>query len=192
MNDPVPLPVTDKRDALRAKIDAAERRNAERTLADQAREAASLAVDYTRANPLTVIGGAVALGLVIGLLTRPGRRVAGQALHSASDAISGAASSAKASMSGATARQGSRIGEMVAEAAMAYLMTAIDELLETARAGQDKAAELGDAAGTQAKRMTANASEAASSAADSTRALARKTADVAVGVVRDLRRKTKG
>lgn len=192
MNDPVPLPVTDKRDALRAKIDAAERRNAERTLADQAREAANSAVDYTRANPLTVIGGAVALGLVIGLLTRPGRRVAGRALHGAGDAISGAASSAKASLGGATARQGSRIGEMVVEAAMTYLMTAMDELLDTARAGQHKATELGDAAGTQAKKLSANASEAAGSAADSTRALARKTADAAVGVVRDLRRKTKG
>ncbi len=81
---------------------------------------------------------------------------------------------------------------MITEAAMAYLMTAVDELLETARAGQDKAAELGDAAGTQAKKLSANASEAAGSAADSTRALARKTAGVAVGVVRDLRRKTKG
>lgn len=192
MTNPVTLPVTDKRDALRAKIEAAERRNAERTLADQAREAADSAVDYTRANPLTVIGGAVAVGLVIGLLTRPGRRVAGQAFHSASDAISGAASSAKASMGGATARQGSRIGEMFAETAMTYLMTAIDELLETARAGQDKAAELGDVAGTQAKKLSANASEAAGSAAETTRALARKTADAAVGVVRDLRRKTKG
>ncbi len=192
MNNPIPLPVTDKRDALRAKIEAAERRNADRTLADQAREAANSAVDYTRANPLTVIGGAVALGLVIGLLTRPGRRVAGRALHGASDAISGAASSAKASMSGPTARKGSRMGEMFAEAAMAYLMTALDEVLETARAGQDKAAELGDAAGVQAKKLSANASEAAGSAADTTRAIARKTVDAAVGVVRDLRRKTKG
>ncbi len=192
MTDPVPFPASDKRDALRAKIEAAERRNAERTLADQARETASSVVDYTRANPLTVIGGAVAAGLVIGLLTRPGRRVAGRALHGASDAISGAASSAKATVSGTTSRQGSRIGMMIGEAAIAYLMTAMDDLLETARAGQDKAADLGDAAGTQAKRITANASEAAGSAADSTRALARKTADVAVGVVRDLRRKTKG
>lgn len=192
MTDPIPLPVTDKRDALRAKIEAAERRNAERTLADQAREAANSAVDYTRANPLTVIGGAVAVGLVIGLLTRPGRRVAGRALHGASDAISGAAASAKSTVTGATSRQGSRIGTMIGEAAITYLMTAVDDLIETARAGQDKAADLGDAAGTQAKRITANATEAAGSAADSTRALARKTADVAVGVVRDIRRKTKG
>ncbi len=192
MTDPVPLPVSDKRDALRAKIEAAERRNAERTLADQARETASSVVDYTRANPLTVIGGALAAGLLVGLLTRPGRRVAGRALHGAGDAISGAASSAKATVTGATSRRGSRVGEMIGEAAMGYLMTALDELLETARTGQDKAAEFGDAAGTQAKRITANATEAAGSAADSTRALARKTADAAVGVVRDLRRKTKG
>ncbi|MFO6447239.1 hypothetical protein ACLBKU_08855 [Erythrobacter sp. NE805] len=180
MSTPSP---TDQRDALRARIEAAERRNAERTLADQAREAAGAAADYTRAHPLTVIGGAVALGLAIGLLTRPGRRVARQA----GEAISGAASSASAGVKQATTRGRSRIGAMIGDAAFSYLMAAVEELLETARAGQDKAAELGDATGTQAKRLSAGASEAA----DSTRALARKTADVAVGVVRDLRRKTK-
>ena len=41
----------------------------------QRSEAAGAAVDYTRAHPLTVIGGALALGLAIGLLTRPGRAV---------------------------------------------------------------------------------------------------------------------
>ncbi len=190
MNDHSPSP--DKRDALRARIEAAERRNAERTLADQAREAASSAAQYTRAHPLAVVGGAVALGLVIGLLTRPGRRFAGQALHSAGEAISDAASSASSGVKTISLRGGSRIGEMIGEAAITYLMTAIDELLETARAEQDKAVGLGDAAGTQAKRLSANASDAAGSAADSTRALARKTADVAAGVVRDIRRKTKG
>lgn len=193
MNDQsTPIASGDKRDALRARIEAAERRNAERTLADQAREAASAAADYTRAHPLTVIGGAVALGLVIGLLTRPGRRVAGQAFHTAGEAISDATSSATSGIKRVTSHGGSRIGHAIGEAAMGYLMTAIDDLLDTARAGQEKAAELGDAAGTQAKRLSANASEAAGSAADNTRALARKTADVAAGVVRDIRRKTKG
>ncbi len=185
-------PATDQRDALRAKIEASERRNAERTLAEQAREAAGAAAEYTRAHPLTVIGGAVAAGLAIGLLTRPGRRVAGQALHSAGEAISGAGSKASSSVKGLGTRGGSRIGTVIGETAMGYIMTALDELLDTARAGQDKAAELGDAAGTQAKRLSANASDAAASATDSTLALARKTADVAVGVVRDIRRKTKG
>jgi hypothetical protein len=192
MTDPTPLPGADSRDALRARIEAAERRNADRTLADQAREAAEAAVDYTRANPLTVIGGALAVGLVIGLLTRPGRRMAGRALHSTADTISSTASSARSGARNLTARSGSGLGRMIGQAVMGYAMTMIDEAMETARAGQERAAELGDAAGTQAKKLSANASEAAGTAAGNTRAFARKTRDAAAGVVRDLGRKTKG
>jgi len=188
MTDLVPI---DKRDALRARIEAAERRNAERTLADQAREAADAAADYTRAHPLTVIGGAVALGLVIGLLTRPGRRFASEAYHSASDAISDVASTASSSVKRVTRRRGSPLGERIGEAVMGYVMAAIDELLEAARTGQERAADLGEAAGTQARKLSAEASGAAGAAADSTRDIVRKTADVAAGVVRDIRRKTK-
>jgi hypothetical protein len=192
MTDPTPLPGADSRDALRARIEAAERRNADRTLADQAREAAEAAVDYTRANPLTVIGGALAVGLVIGLLTRPGRRMAGRALHSTADTISSTASSARSGARNLTTRSGSGLGRMIGQAVMGYAMTMIDEAMETARAGQERAAELGDAAGTQAKKLSANASEAAGTAAGNTRAFARKTRDAAAGVVRDLGRKTKG
>jgi hypothetical protein len=191
MTDPTPIAGGDSRDALRARIEAAERRNAERTLADQAREAATAAVDYTRAHPLTVIGGALALGLVIGLLTRPGRRVASRTLHSASDAISGAASSARSGARNVTARSGSRLGQMVGQAAVTYALSLLDEVMEAARTGQDRAAELGEAAGAQAKTISARTSEAAGSAAGSTRALARKTADAAAGAMRDLGRKTK-
>ena len=67
MNDAAPLAPATARDALRARIEAAERRNAERSLTDQARDAADAAIDYTRAHPLTVIGGALAFGLVIGI-----------------------------------------------------------------------------------------------------------------------------
>lgn len=183
---------THQRDALRARIEAAERRNAERTLADQARETATAAADYTRAHPLTVIGGAVALGLVIGLLTRPGRRVAGQALHSAGEAISDAASTASSGVKRVTGRTGSRIGDLIGEAVMGYVMTAIDELIEAARSGQARAGELGEAAGKEARKLSDTASDAAGAAADSTRELVRKTADVAVGVVREIRSKTKG
>ncbi len=190
MTEPTPFPTPDKRDALRAKIDAAERRNAERTLAEQAREAATAAADYTRAHPLTVIGGAVAAGLVIGLLTRPGRRAAERALHGAGDAISGAASSAKSGVKRVTSRGSSRFGTMLSEAVVGYLMTVIEEIVEGARAAQDRAEALGDAAGTQARKLSADASHAAGSAADETRALARKTADAALGVVRDFRRRT--
>ena len=192
MNDPIPLPGAGSRDALRARIEAAERRNADRTLADQAREAAEAAVDYTRTNPLTVIGGALAVGLLIGLLTRPGRRMASRAAHSTADAISGTASSARSGVSNLTSRGGSRMGRMIGDAAIGYVMTMIDEVMETARTGQERAAELGDAAGTQAKKLSANASEAAGTAAGNTRAFARSARDAAAGVVRDLGRKTKG
>lgn len=192
MTEPTPLPTPDKRDALRARIEAAERRNAERNLADQARDAANAAVDYTRANPLTVIGGAVAFGLVLGLLTRPGRRVASKALHGASDAISGAASSASSGVKSLTSRGGSRLGTMIGEAAVAYAMTIIDDLLDAAEEGKERAGDLSQAAGAKAKKLSADASDAAGSAADSTRQLARKAQEAAVGVVRDLRRRTKG
>ena len=192
MTDTLPRPANDQRDALRARIEAAERRNAERSLADQARAAADSAIDYTRANPLTVIGGAIAFGLVIGLLTRPGRRVAGRALHGAGGAISGAATSASSGVKSVAARGGSRLGTMLGEAAVAYVMTLIDDAVEAARAGKERAGDLGEAAGAQARRLSAEAENAAGTAADNTRALARKTREAALGVVRDFRDRTRG
>lgn len=180
-----------QRDRLRARIEAAERRNSERNLADQARAAADAAMDYTRANPLTVIGGAVAAGLVIGLLTRPGRRVASRALTSAGDAISGAASTASAGVKSVTSRGGSRLSSLFGEAAVAWLMTVIDDVLDAAREGKDRAENLGEAAGAQARKLSDGASDVAGSAADSTRNLARQARDAALGVVRDIRRQTK-
>lgn len=181
-----------KRDSLRAKIEAAERRNADRTLADSAREAAKAAADYTRAHPLTVIGGALAVGLAIGLLTRPGRRVARQVVSSASGAVSGAAASATSGVKGVAARGSSRIGLMLGEAAIAYIMTLVDDALETARTGQERAEEFGGAAGAQARKLRASAGDAVDTAAASSRDLARKTRSTAKRVVSDLRRKTKG
>lgn len=193
MTDQLPFDsTTGQRDALRARIEAAERRNAERSLADQARDAASSAAEYTRAHPLTVIGGALALGLVIGLLTRPGRQVAGRALQGAGETISGAASSASAGARGLAARGGSRLAAMLGEAAVAYVMTLIDEVVEAARSGQERAEDLGDVAGAKARKLSAEAGEAAGSAADSTRALARRTRAAALGVVRDIRDRARG
>jgi hypothetical protein len=166
----VPAP----RDSLRARIEAAERRNAERSLADQARAAANAAVDYTRANPLTVIGGALAVGLAIGLLTRPGRQLASRVAHSTGDAVSGAASSATSGVKRLAASGGSRIGTLLGEAAVAYLMTLVDKALDAASEGRDKAGELSEAAGTKA------------------RGLAQKSRDTAGRVVAEIKRKTKG
>lgn len=191
MTDQFGLPTDGKRDSLRARIETAERRNAERTLADNARTAASAASDYTRAHPLTVIGGALAVGLAIGLLTRPGRRVARRVVSSASDAVSGAASSAKLGVKGVAARGGSRLGILLGEAAVASIMSLIDDALVTARSVQERAGELGGATGTQARKLTADAAHAAESVAENSKSLSRKTRSAAGRLARDLVRKTK-
>ncbi len=179
----------DKRDSLRARIEAAERRNADRTLADQARAAADAAVDYTRANPLTVIGGALAAGVVIGLLTRPGRRMASRAYHNVSETISDASSSVSRRARGLTSRSPSRFSDLIGDTAMAYIVKLLDDAVEGARAAQDRAEALGDAAGTQARKLGHKAADAAGSTADSSRAFARKASSAAADAVRDLRRK---
>ncbi len=173
MTDQAPMSVDSKRDSLRARIDAAERRNADRTLADKALEVTDAAIDYTKAHPLTVIGGAVAAGLVIGLLTRPGRQVARRVVNSASGAVSGAAATASSGVKGVTSRGGSRIGMMLGEAVIGYIMTVIDEAADAARAGQDRAGEITDTASTQV------------------RDLARKSRAKADSVVADIKSKTK-
>ncbi|MEQ5786727.1 hypothetical protein J3454_02340 [Erythrobacter sp. NFXS35] len=183
---------TDKRDALRAKIDAAERRNAERSLADQAREAASAAADYTREHPLTVLSGAVVLGLLIGLATRPGRRVATRAAGAVGAAASGAAGSAASGVKGLTARGGTRIGTLMNDAALAYVMKLIDDVMDAARSGQDRIEDLGDEAEATARRIRRDAAHAIGTAADTTRGAARKSRRKTARVVRDTVNKVKG
>ena len=161
MTDLSPFSTDGKRDALRARIEAAERRNAERTLAVQAREAASAAVDYTRAHPLTVIGGALAVGLAIGLLTRPGRQLAHRVATGAGEAVSGARSSAASGVKRVAVRSGSQLGTLIGEAVMSYVMTMIDEALDTARSGQERAADLGEAASSKVQEARSAAARLA-------------------------------
>ncbi|WP_296716726.1 hypothetical protein [Erythrobacter sp.] len=192
MTDVTVLTPTDKRDALRAKIDAAERRNAERSLADQAREAASAAADYTREHPLTVISGAVVVGLLLGLATRPGRRVATRAAGAVGVAASGAASSAASGVKGLTARGSSTMSTLVSDAAMAYVMKLIDDVVDAARSGQDRIEDLGDEAEATARRARRKAAHALGTAADTTRDAARKSRRKTSRVVRDTVKKVKG
>lgn len=187
-----PQSADSQRDALRARIEAAERRNAERTLAVQAREAASAAAQYTRAHPLTVIGGALALGLAIGLLTRPGRAAARRVVQTTSHAVSGAAATATSGTKRVAARGGVQIGTMLGEALMGYVLTAIDEALDAARTGQERAGEFGEAATTEARKLSASAADAAGTASDRTRKLAGQARSAATKVVKELTRKAQG
>ncbi|WP_086618452.1 hypothetical protein [Erythrobacter tepidarius] len=165
------------RDSLRARIEAAERRNAERGLADQAREAAAAATDYARAHPLAVVGGALVLGLLVGLVTRPGRQVAARAAGAVSAAASDAASSATSGVKALAARSGSRLGTLLGEAVIAYGIQVIENVLEQSRAGQERLSDLSETAGEQARNVTAGLADTARKAARAARRVANKTED---------------
>ena len=65
----------EKRDQLRARIEAGERRNEERSLMDQAKDVADSAVEFAKKHPVATVAGAVAVGLAIGAMTRRGREL---------------------------------------------------------------------------------------------------------------------
>ena len=186
-----------KRDELRQKIEANERRIAERTLGEQAKEAAQAAADYTRANPLTVIAGAVVVGLTIGLMTKPGRRVAGKAASSAAsaateaaskvgDAASNAAEAATDTVKNAAKDRTSAIWALIADALVGYAIKLIDDALGGPNAGKDTLEDLGDSAASKARTLRREASYMAGSVADKGRAATRRTRRRAERAVRDL------
>lgn len=186
MNDNAPTPA-EKRDELRAKIEASERRIAERTVTDQAKEAAGAATTYVKENPLTVLGGAIALGLVVGLMTKPGRRAASSAAAGAAGAVSGAASGAARSVGSAAKARGSAFGTLLADALVAYGIKLIDDALDSARTGREKLEDLSDDAAAKTREVRRDADYLAGTAADKTRTMAKRTRRKAERAVRDLK-----
>lgn len=138
MSENAALTPANKRDELRAKIEASERRNAERTVGDQAKEAAGAATTYVKENPMTVLGGAIAVGLVIGLLTQPGRKAATKAAKGTANAVGGAASGAARSVGTAAKSQSTKFGTLLADAMVAYGIKLIDNALDASKMGKDK------------------------------------------------------
>lgn len=178
------------RDELRAKIEVSERRIAERTLADQAQEAAGAATDYVRKNPLTVLGGAIVVGLVIGAASKPGRRAAKSAATGAATAVStaasGAASGAAKTARSAVKSRGTAFGALLADAIVAYGIRLIDDAMDTARSGKDTAEDISDSAADKARKLRREAGYVAGSAADRTRTVTQRTRRRAERAVRDL------
>jgi diacylglycerol kinase family enzyme len=89
-------------------------------------------------------------------------------------------------------RSGSQLGTLIGEAVMSYVMTMIDEALDTARSGQERAVDIGDAAGAKARKLSAGAADAAEAATARTKDLAREARSTAGRLAKDLKRKTKG
>lgn len=64
-----------KRLMLSEKIEAGRKRLAEREISQQALEAAEAATGFVRKHPLATLGGAIGIGLVIGTMTKGGRKL---------------------------------------------------------------------------------------------------------------------
>ncbi len=192
MSDPATKPAPgDARDELRAKIEARERRIAERTLADEAREVAGAATEYVKQHPLQVVGGAIALGLLIGLLTKPGRRAVGNAASGTASAVGGAASGAAKGVGAAAKKRGSAIGNLLADALVAYGIKLIDDALESARTGQDASGD-GNTTSASDPASKRDAEQAADAAAENTRAMGNRTRRQATRAVRNLANRIPG
>lgn len=63
----------EKRDQLRARIEAGEKRLEARGIADRTRDAADTAIEFARKHPFATLAGAIGIGLAIGAMTRRGR-----------------------------------------------------------------------------------------------------------------------
>lgn len=154
----------EKREELREKIEAAEVRNEERGLAEMAREAAETATDFAKKHPLATVAGAVGVGLLIGAMTRPGRRLT---------------------------RRGGALAAIAADAALAYGLEAFDRIgtatSAAARAGADGLEDLGDSVGSAARSFRRDAAYRADVAGDTVRATSRRAGRKASRSLRNLR-----
>lgn len=142
MND-TPRTDAQKREDLRARITAAEDRNEARSLADQAKAAADGALEYVKANPLKSVAAVAAGALVIGALTRPGRRAGRKA----------------------GARVGSLAG-VAADTVLAYGLSLLDSGKQVAGKGQDVLSDLGNTTRKNARAWQASAAREGSELSD--------------------------
>ncbi len=154
----------EKRAALADKIEAGEKRNEERTLAESARNAAGSAADFVKQHPIATVSGAVVAGLAIGAMTRPGRRTAKK-----------------------VAKRGGVLATLASEAVLAFGIKLIDQATDTARAGQDRLEDLGDSLTTSAQSAKREAGYRIGKASDATSAAGRTASRKAGRVVRGLR-----
>lgn len=159
----------DQRDLLRARIEAAQHRNASRDLAEQARQAADTARDFVRQHPLATVTGVVVIGLAIGAMTKRGRSV-GRAAGS---------------------RANKWVGYAV-ELGLAYAATALENAGDAARKGQDKLEDISDTVGDRARSLKREASHRAGDAHDTARRVTREIGKQTARKVRDLKSRAKG
>ena len=154
----------DKRAQLREKIGAAEQRHADRSVGDIAKEAAETVTDFAKRHPLATVAGAIGLGLAIGAMTRPGRRL--------------------------TRRTGV-LAAMAADTAVNYGLNAFDRAgtatSAAARTGSDGLHDLGETLSSAARSLRRDAAYRADVAGDALRGTKRRAGRKASRTMRDLR-----
>lgn len=150
----------EKREALRAKIEAGEQRNAERTFAEQARNAADGALEYVKANPFKAVAAVAAGALIIGAMTRPGRRAG---------------------------RKAGSMAAVATDAALAYALGLLDSAGNAAGRGQERLSEMGGALGGKARAWQSAAGRETSDIADYVLRTVRRNRKRASKSVSDLR-----
>ena len=148
----------EKRDELRAKIEAGEQRNEERTIGDYAKSAADSTTQFVKDHPVAAVAGVAVIGLAIGAMTRPGRR-AGQ-------------------KAGALATYATEMG-------LAYASGLLDQAGDVARASGNRLEDLGDDVAFTARKARRSAAAAAGNTSDNMRTLSRKAARRAGRTYRD-------
>lgn len=154
----------EKREQLREKIEAAETRNDERSLGDQAREALDSATEFVKERPLTAVAGVAVVALAVGAMTRPGRRLG---------------------------RRGGVLAAAATDAALAYALGLVDRA-ETAgsaalRGGSDAFEDLSETLGSSARKLRRDAAYRADVAGDALRSSSRKASRKTSRGLRDLR-----
>lgn len=154
----------DKRAELREKIHAGEQRHAERSVADMAKDAADTVTDFAKRHPLATVAGAIGLGLAIGAMTRPGRRL--------------------------TRRTGA-FAAMAAEAARNYGLDAFDRAgtatSSAARSSSDGLQDFGETLSSALRSLRRDAAYRADVTGDALRSTKRRTGRKASRTMRDLR-----
>lgn len=150
-----------KRRELKNKVDAAQKRNAERSIGDYARDAGESATSFVKQHPITTVVGGLALGVLIAsVVPGPGRRLRKKA----------------------SARSAALAG-VVADLALTYGAQLLDSAEKAADTGGRKLSALGGAIGDSARSAGRGASSAADNAGDTARDLGK----AAVRTLRDLR-----
>jgi ElaB/YqjD/DUF883 family membrane-anchored ribosome-binding protein len=154
----------EKRQALKEKIAAGEQRQTRRSVTDQARGAADSALGYVRANPLKSVAAVAVGALVIGALTRPGRRAGARA-----------------------GRKAGALAGVAADAALALGLSLLDGAGNAASKGQSKLSDLGNTVGGKAGAWKSTAARESGELSDYLVRAAKRGGKNAGKSIRDLR-----